>query len=91
MSEPRNAEEELSEGLRRVMLVIQAYCDRCGYAPTVREVQDEAGLPSTNSAWRALLKLEARRYIRRSEGVSRGLVILRRVEEIAERPTPPLG
>ena len=56
--------------------ILVRYRMRYGCSPTMRELGDEAGIPSTGNISHYLVELEKRGYIRRGARVSRGIELL---------------
>lgn len=66
----------LSSRQRRILDVILEHVYAHGYPPSVRELGDAVGLASTSSVAHQLQVLEARGYLRRMPGTSRGLTVV---------------
>lgn len=70
----------------RVLAALEAFIERHGYPPTLRQVADRLGIASTNGVRYHLGVLERAGYIRRHAKVSRGIQVLRRARgDVAER------
>lgn len=68
--------EDLKPPTRAVYVFIRSYFARCGFAPTMREIQYSLGLSSLNSVSYHLKKLEMTALIQREWGVARGIHLL---------------
>lgn len=77
----RQKQKGLSDKHKRVLSVLEYYNDKIGYPPTIREICDRADLSSTSVANYYLERLEEKGYIERDRGVSRGLRIVKPLED----------
>ena len=68
---------QLSERHRKVLAVLEAYLLKNGYAPTIREIGEQASVPSTSQVTYYLKRLEKEGYVKRARGVSRGVRLLK--------------
>ena len=80
----------LTEVQERVLGVIAEHMARHGYAPSIREIGDAAGLASSSSVAYQLTQLEKRGYLRRSSNQARTIELLVDVatSEQPDAPTP---
>ena len=58
---------------QRILQAIADFGQRCGYAPTLREIGDAAGLASTSSVSHQLSVLQCKGYLRRVPGRPRAI------------------
>ncbi len=63
----------LSEKQRRILAFVDAYIERSGYPPSIREIGQAVGIGSTSVVAYNLRRLEEAGYLRRDREVSRGL------------------
>jgi repressor LexA len=70
MSEP-----DLTPRQCKIIQVIEDSVQRCGYAPTLREIGEAAGLASTSSVSHQLSALEKKGYLSRGAGRPRTAVV----------------
>ncbi|MDH5527328.1 MAG: transcriptional repressor LexA [Nitrospirota bacterium] len=68
---------ELSARERTVLGYIDEFAARHGYPPTMREIGEGCGIPSTRTVSDDLARLERAGRIRRNRGRSRGLEVVR--------------
>jgi repressor LexA len=66
---------ELTGRQRKIIQVIEDSVQRCGYAPTLREIGAAAGLASTSSVSHQLARLEKKGYLSRGAGRPRTAVV----------------
>jgi repressor LexA len=59
----------------KIIQVIEDSVQRCGYAPTLREIGEAAGLASTSSVSHQLSRLEKKGYLSRGAGRPRTAVV----------------
>jgi len=79
MKIPRNSMHVVAEGKRkRVHEFICNFIDTYRYSPSVRDISDGCGLPSTSHVHGILTVLRDRGYITYVDGLSRTIVVLRR-------------
>jgi repressor LexA len=67
----------LTERQRDVLEFIEKNVDRCGVAPTLREISETFGFASTASAQKHVALLERKGFLRREKHQKRGLVLTR--------------
>lgn len=70
------ADESLTERQQRVLDAIRALTSRQGFAPSLREIGQAAGLKSTSSVQHQLQVLEAKGYIRRDANKGRAIEVI---------------
>jgi repressor LexA len=66
---------ELTRRQRTIIQVIEDSVQRCGYAPTLREIGEAVGLASTSSVSHQLSRLEKKGYLSRGAGRPRTAVV----------------
>ncbi|MFP4475541.1 MAG: transcriptional repressor LexA [Desulfatibacillaceae bacterium] len=69
--------DQLTEKQNAVLHYLVEYTNEYGYPPTVRELCDELGLKSPNSAHFHLKALKEKGYIRVASGKNRGITVLK--------------
>lgn len=69
----------------QILRFIREYLDAFGYAPSVREIAERLRITSTNGVNDHLLALERKGWVERTPRTARGLRLLRRDIESAER------
>lgn len=65
---------QLSPPQRAVLIFVAGHMQHNGYAPTIREICDNAGISSTSMASYYLDALERKGYISRTPSISRSIV-----------------
>jgi repressor LexA len=68
-------EPDLTPRQSKIIQVIEDSVQRCGYAPTLREIGEAAGLASTSSVSHQLSTLEKKGYLSRGAGRPRTAVV----------------
>lgn len=68
----------LTERQQEVFDFIVQFLNEWGIPPTVREIGDAFGIASPNGVICHLAALQRKGYIRRYEGVSRGILVIER-------------
>jgi LexA DNA binding domain len=84
----------LTSRQQRILQAIADFAQRRGYAPTMREIGEAAGLTSTSSVSYRLSVLQRRGYLRRDPGRPRAIelrlpgqpTVLLEVEDLVPRP-----
>ena len=72
---PDMTEPDLTPRQSKIIQVIEDSVQRCGYAPTLREIGEAAGLASTSSVSHQLSTLEKKGYLSRGAGRPRTAVV----------------
>ncbi len=67
--------QELTDRQSEVLNFIKQHLKRCGYPPTMREIQGHFGLASIHGVNRHLEALEKKGHIRRESNTSRGMIL----------------
>jgi repressor LexA len=67
---------DLTKRERMVWTCVADHLTAKGYAPTLREICQETGIPSISLAARYLDELQAHGLVRRDPGISRGIVLI---------------
>src|ERR1035438_9953533 len=65
---PDMTSPDLTQRQRKIIEAIEDSMQRCGYAPTMREIGEAAGLASTSSVSYQLSALEKKGYLSRGAG-----------------------
>jgi len=79
----RRRSKGLTDRQRRILEVLDAYYKQTGYPPSIREICKRAGISSTSVANYYLTQLEEMGYIERDGRVSRGIRLIKSLDEIA--------
>ncbi len=79
----RKRKPGLSERHRKVLQVLEDFQVSNGYPPTIREIGDLAGIPSTSLVNYYLKQLQEMGYIERESRLSRGIRLLKSLSENA--------
>ncbi len=79
----RRRSKGLTDRQRRILEVLDAYYKQAGYPPSIREICKRAGISSTSVANYYLTQLEEMGYIERDGRVSRGIRLIKSLDEIA--------
>jgi repressor LexA len=87
---PRKRSKGLSERQKKILEVLERFQDQTGYPPSIREICEKTGISSTSVVNYYLEQLEEMGYIERDRRVSRGVRLLKPIEEIAGTVTAPL-
>ncbi len=79
------AKNKLSERQRGMLDFIRRFSNENGYPPTIRQIGEQVGISSTSVVNYNLHKLEKDGYIARDLRVSRGIRLVERLGDAAER------
>jgi len=79
----RRRSKGLTDRQRRILEVLDTYFKQTGYPPSIREICKRAGISSTSVANYYLTQLEEMGYIERDGRVSRGIRLIKSLDEIA--------
>ncbi|MCL1849219.1 MAG: MarR family transcriptional regulator [Clostridiales bacterium] len=71
-----NQVDRLSQPLQDILAVISAHIRERGYAPSVREICEATGIPSTSTVHAHLRRLEEAGFLRRDPSKPRAMVLL---------------
>lgn len=80
---PRKRSKTLSERQKRILEVLERFQDNNGYPPSIREICEKTDISSTSVVNYYLDQLEDMGYIERDRRVSRGVRVLKPLEEIS--------
>lgn len=80
----RKAKKGLGDKHKAILEVLERYNDELGYPPSIREICTEAVISSTSVANYYLDRLEKLGYIERDRRVSRGLRLVKTLNEMGE-------
>jgi repressor LexA len=83
---PEAVGPDLTARQRRIVEVIEDSVQRYGYAPTMREIGEAAGLASTSSVSHQLSVLQQKGYLRRDAGRPRTAVLRLPAEPVTDQP-----
>jgi repressor LexA len=79
----RRRSKGLTDRQRRILEVLDAYFKQTGYPPSIREICKRANISSTSVTNYYLTQLEEMGYIERDGHVSRGIRLIKPLEEVA--------
>jgi len=82
---------EMTERRQRICEFIAKFTLQHGYAPTVRQIGDGAGISSTSVVQYHLVRLQRSGILKRDEGVSRSVCVSRKYLSILRRRTTRSG
>jgi repressor LexA len=78
----RTPAKSLTDRQRKILEVLESFQKNAGYPPSIRDIGAEAGISSTSVVNYYLIQLKKLGYIERDEKVSRGIRLIKRVDEI---------
>src|SRR5512136_404048 len=78
----RRRSKGLTDRQRRILEVLDAYYKQAGYPPSIREICKRASISSTSVANYYLTQLEEMGYIERDGRVSRGIRLIKPLDEM---------
>jgi repressor LexA len=81
---PRKRSKDLSERQKKILEVLERFQDQNGYPPSIREICEKTGISSTSVVNYYLEQLEEMGYIERDRRVSRGVRVLKQLEQAAQ-------
>ena len=81
---PRKRKKGLSERQKKILEVLQDFQDQNGYPPSIREICSQAGISSTSVVNYYLEQLEEMNYIERDRRISRGVRLLKPLDEASQ-------
>ncbi|UCD42862.1 MAG: transcriptional repressor LexA [Chloroflexota bacterium] len=81
---PRKRKKGLSERQKKILEVLETFQDENGYPPSIREICAEADISSTSVVNYYLEQLEEMGYIERDRRISRGVRLLKPLEDISQ-------
>jgi repressor LexA len=87
---PRKRSKSLSERQKKILEVLERFQEQSGYPPSIREICDKTSISSTSVVNYYLEQLEEMGYIERDRRVSRGVRLLRPIEEVAGTFAAPI-
>jgi repressor LexA len=79
----RRRSKGLTDRQRRILEVLDSFSKQTGYPPSIREICKRAGISSTSVANYYLTQLEEMGYIERDGRVSRGIRLIKTLDDIA--------
>ncbi len=87
---PRKRSKGLSERQKKILEILEKFQTQYGYPPSIREICDKTGISSTSVVNYYLEQLEQMGYIERDRRVSRGVRVLKPLEELAGAVSRPI-
>lgn len=87
---PRKRSKTLSERQKRILEVLERFQDSNGYPPSIREICEKTDISSTSVVNYYLDQLEDMGYIERDRRVSRGVRVLKPLDEMANAVSAPV-
>jgi repressor LexA len=78
---PRKRKKGLSDRQKKILEVLETFQVQNGYPPSIREICAKAGISSTSVVNYYLEQLEEMGYIERDRRISRGVRLLKPLEE----------
>lgn len=87
---PRKRSKGLSERQKKILEILEKFQTQYGYPPSIREICDKTGISSTSVVNYYLEQLEEMGYIERDRRVSRGVRVLKPLEELAGAVARPI-
>jgi repressor LexA len=81
---PRKRKKGLSERQKKILEVLETFQDENGYPPSIREICSQADISSTSVVNYYLEQLEEMGYIERDRRISRGVRLLKPLEEASQ-------
>ena len=82
---PRKRKKGLSDRQKKILEVLGTFQDENGYPPSIREICSEADISSTSVVNYYLEQLEEMGYIERDRRISRGVRLLKPLEEVSKQ------
>jgi repressor LexA len=87
---PRKRSKGLSERQKKILEILERFQTQNGYPPSIREICEKTGISSTSVVNYYLDQLEEMGYIERDRRVSRGVRIMKPLEELAGAVAKPI-
>jgi repressor LexA len=87
---PRKRSKGLSERQKKILEILEKFQVQNGYPPSIREICEMTGISSTSVVNYYLEQLEEMGYIERDRRVSRGVRVLKPIEELAGAVAAPV-
>ena len=81
---PRKRKKGLSDRQKKILEVLETFQVENGYPPSIREICSEADISSTSVVNYYLEQLEEMGYIERDRRISRGVRLLKPLEEVSQ-------
>lgn len=82
---PRKRKKGLSDRQKKILEVLETFQDENGYPPSIREICSEADISSTSVVNYYLEQLEEMGYIERDRRISRGVRLLKPLEDVSKQ------
>ena len=86
---PRKRKKGLSDRQKKILEVLESFQNQYGYPPSIREICDKAVISSTSVVNYYLEQLEEMGYIERDRRVSRGVRLLKPLEQTSQAVKAP--
>ena len=80
---PRKRKKGLSDRQKKILEVLETFQEENGYPPSIREICAEADISSTSVVNYYLEQLEEMGYIERDRRISRGVRLIKPLEEVS--------
>jgi repressor LexA len=87
---PRKRSKTLSERQKRILEVLERFQDHNGYPPSIREICEKTDISSTSVVNYYLDQLEDMGYIERDRRVSRGVRLLKPLDDVTAALSTPI-
>jgi repressor LexA len=87
---PRKRSKGLSERQKKILEILERFQIQNGYPPSIREICEKTGISSTSVVNYYLDQLEEMGYIERDRRVSRGVRVLKPLEELVGAVARPV-
>jgi repressor LexA len=87
---PRKRSKTLSERQKRILEVLERFQDHNGYPPSIREICEKTDISSTSVVNYYLDQLEDMGYIERDRRVSRGVRLLKSLDDVTAAVSTPI-
>jgi len=86
---PRKRKKGLSDRQKKILEVLESFQIQNGYPPSIREICEKADISSTSVVNYYLEQLEEMGYIERDRRISRGVRLLKPLDETTQSLTAP--
>jgi repressor LexA len=86
---PRKRKKGLSDRQKKILEVLESFQVKNGYPPSIREICEKASISSTSVVNYYLEQLEEMGYIERDRRISRGVRLLKPLDETAQSIASP--
>lgn len=86
---PRKRKKGLSDRQKKILEVLESFQVQNGYPPSIREICEKADISSTSVVNYYLEQLEEMGYIERDRRISRGVRLIKPLDQSAQAATEP--